>query len=905
MSFPQLGNIDKRIYDTVIQKASSNLRASQTMPWIRVTSCLDTFLTLESTTNHESFSQKYGNTLKSGRLGISGNVDGNKDIYSDDTGNDRGLRPSPSIGSISISQGNEGLSKKSSFTIICYSLGQAEKIMEYFLEPGNMVLVEWGENNKMSWNEKASIDKCSIAAYNNLRHIQQKRTNAHGMYDAVLGVITGGSMGYGSNETFEVGVELTAVGEIPAYLQHHKGIVNSEASIESGQIFQEHELEAEDLSVGRALFMQMYNDLPSVKRIGTVKNLGKKGEWATDASNFINMDKETHDDITKQMSGGAKLNSNNKETGDPIVIESDVPLFSDKRYIRVALAFTILDSQDNMSLNALQIGDCDNDVSKSQGTIQWYNTICRAHENMFSANSDYLYIPNKSGPFFDVIGALSKKTKLTSVLPDLRLDKGNIVKRDITEGINGDKVKYALIEKNKTSGDKITANLHPKTYEPNLDESHYFPNREALNFEDQACFDNTYGNQVADATEWGFLRDLYINFDFFCDTIEKNGLVTKDVYYDLLNGLSAATNLYWNFQIVVRGHTKIYSPGGPSNSDTFYKWKKENNDGKIGQEELQIIDASFGGRMTESKGVGIAGFQSRGTSSPFLSCELNFDIPGAMKGQVTARKLANAAKNANAEDKEVDLEGLFSDKTDTVLEALNSVQKKMTANAILVEKAKAQEKLDNRGFWEKKWDQAGAAVTYVAEATNIQDTPQEKADAKAMKSNYEFFANNALVVPRPQDKDEDMDIVDNLGPDGGDTVTLSEIAMVGAWADANVLKKLQQLNEGTLAVGGGLGENMGSTSTLNVPLLPIKFNFTIHGVSGIRVGDTFHIADLPTKYKNKVFQVVNVSHSIEQNLWSTKIEGQLRNLKIGAGKLKENSKTGKQEKADTNNNLAK
>ena len=905
MSFPQLGNIDKRIYDTVIQKASSNLRASQTMPWIRVTSCLDTFLTLESTTNHESFSQKYGNTLKSGRLGISGNVDGNKDIYSDDTGNDRGLRPSPSIGSISISQGNEGLSKKSSFTIICYSLGQAEKIMEYFLEPGNMVLVEWGENNKMSWNEKASIDKCSIAAYNNLRHIQQKRTNAHGMYDAVLGVITGGSMGYGSNETFEVGVELTAVGEIPAYLQHHKGIVNSEASIESGQIFQEHELEAEDLSVGRALFMQMYNDLPSVKRIGTVKNLGKKGEWATDASNFINMDKETHDDITKQMSGGAKLNSNNKETGDPIVIESDVPLFSDKRYIRVALAFTILDSQDNMSLNALQIGDCDNDVSKSQGTIQWYNTICRAHENMFSANSDYLYIPNKSGPFFDVIGALSKKTKLTSVLPDLRLDKGNIVKRDITEGINGDKVKYALIEKNKTSGDKITANLHPKTYEPNLDESHYFPNREALNFEDQACFDNTYGNQVADATEWGFLRDLYINFDFFCDTIEKNGLVTKDVYYDLLNGLSAATNLYWNFQIVVRGHTKIYSPGGPSNSDTFYKWKKENNDGKIGQEELQIIDASFGGRMTESKGVGIAGFQSRGTSSPFLSCELNFDIPGAMKGQVTARKLANAAKNANAEDKEVDLEGLFSDKTDTVLEALNSVQKKMTANAILVEKAKAQEKLDNRSNWEKLKSGVSSGLTYAAEGVGLQDTPEEAAEAKAMKSNYEFFANNALVVPRPQDKDEDMDIVDNLGPDGGDTVTLSEIAMVGAWADANVLKKLQQLNEGTLAVGGGLGENMGSTSTLNVPLLPIKFNFTIHGVSGIRVGDTFHIADLPTKYKNKVFQVVNVSHSIEQNLWSTKIEGQLRNLKIGAGKLKENSKTGKQEKADTNNNLAK
>ena len=117
---------------------------------------------------------------------------------------------------------------------------------------------------------------------------------------------------------------------------------------------------------------------------------------------------------------------------------------------------------------------------------------------------------------------------------------------------------------------------------------------------------------------------------------------------------------------------------------------------------------------------------------------------------------------------------------------------------------------------------------------------------------------------------------------------------------AKFLKKIQQLNEGTLDVRGGkLAENMGSTSTLNVPLLPIKFNFTIHGVSGIRVGDTFHIVDLPTKYKNKVFQVTNVSHSIEQNLWSTKIEASLRNLKIGSGVLKENSKTGTQAEVST------
>ena len=48
MGFPQLGNIDKAILDTIMPKAGNNLRASQTMPWMRVISCLGGFLAIES-----------------------------------------------------------------------------------------------------------------------------------------------------------------------------------------------------------------------------------------------------------------------------------------------------------------------------------------------------------------------------------------------------------------------------------------------------------------------------------------------------------------------------------------------------------------------------------------------------------------------------------------------------------------------------------------------------------------------------------------------------------------------------------------------------------------------------------------------------------------------------------------
>ena len=50
--------------------------------------------------------------------------------------------------------------------------------------------------------------------------------------------------------------------------------------------------------------------------------------------------------------------------------------------------------------------------------------------------------------------------------------------------------------------------------------------------------------------EWGYLKDLYIDFDFFSECIESTGLFTKDVYYKILNGLSSAVNMIWDFQIV-------------------------------------------------------------------------------------------------------------------------------------------------------------------------------------------------------------------------------------------------------------------------------------------------------------------------------------------------------------------
>jgi hypothetical protein len=60
-------------------------------------------------------------------------------------------------------------------------------------------------------------------------------------------------------------------------------------------------------------------------------------------------------------------------------------------------------------------------------------------------------------------------------------------------------------------------------------------------------------------------------------------------------------------------------------------------------------------------------------------------------------------------------------------------------------------------------------------------------------------------------------------------------------------------------------------------LLPIKFTFTVHGVSGIKRGDKFKVRGIPRKYAdNGFFQVLSVKHTIDDMTWKTQIEGGFR-----------------------------
>ena len=201
--FPQLGTIDSKITDTINSRIGNNIEVSKLMPWFRVSSAGNEYvpkkqnvdystgkvgpltkevkasegLILESTPVKNSFESSYGGYIdkerKSGRVGT--NFKGGN-VYAD--GTDRTYRPSPTIDSLSIENGSRGLSKKAKFQITCYTLAQAETVSGYFLEPGFVVLCEFGFNRLESIKQKANLAEeqaCGIAKYNNYEYVLNKR----------------------------------------------------------------------------------------------------------------------------------------------------------------------------------------------------------------------------------------------------------------------------------------------------------------------------------------------------------------------------------------------------------------------------------------------------------------------------------------------------------------------------------------------------------------------------------------------------------------------------------------------------------------------------------------------------------------------------------------------------------
>jgi hypothetical protein len=320
---------------------------------------------------------------------------------------------------------------------------------------------------------------------------------------------------------------------------------------------------------------------------------------------------------------------------------------------------------------------------------------------------------------------------------------------------------------------------------------------------------------------WGYLKNLYINFDFFVECISKPNFVVRDVFYDMLNGMSSACNSLWKFQIIER----------PNKS--------------TGDLELAVVDLNFGGIVGMD---GITVLQARGVTSPFVSCDFNVEVPGAMMSSIVQKKLNSKFEHSPELNPRPMLGNVFSkreDKAGTILQGLKVVEEEQE----------------------------------VAKDTNTPTTEKsaDELEQEARALNYEYYTKTGAVLPKIQDRLGEIDLkkewYDFVSSNDG---SLERTLMVGAWNDTAALRQVFLVDKG-IAKGGKTSRTNKSNNNNNPPFGVASFNFRVHGVSGFKVGDKFRVDGLPKQFgAPSFFQIVKVDHTIEGMSWWTDVKGELR-----------------------------
>lgn len=826
--FPNFSALSKITSEQLFKRAGANVDVSKKQAWIRIISPVDNGLVMETFSTVSSFAENYGNKERSGKIGVDF---AGKPVFAP---NDRAYRPSPTIDGIEVEGGNMGLSRKTKFKVTCYSLAQADLLSKYLLEPGYTLLVEFGWNSNDALAQRILLgDKskiiCDFISFNDYIKVQKHRTDSKGEYEGFMGYITDSSFSSTDDEQYLLDVEITSLGEIPTYLQVHRTNVDATKPPSGNNQFKVRDINSDAASsstIGRSLFQIMYNKLTGAKQTLEVKNMinetdGNNNPWS-DAGNYINMDKEIHKNTIKSV----KKNKG-AEAAEEAGVDLD-PIISDQSFIRLELAFEILNKFTiNLKPSTPNKNSCGCETYDFR--INTYDTIIRAHPWMFSTDSSKLYIPNRQLPNFNLQAVLTSKSTIS----------GGVI--DLQQLGNSDYV---------VDGCPFAATAGPQTdgtSKSTIKEIYEFPSRVEL--KDAVVWDDNLKVMQIDAKagEWGYLRNLYINFDFFIEVLNRSDYVAKDVYYEILNGISSAANSYWDF-------------------DIFNVPKVEKNEEGQLDLHMAIRDMTFTGRITVSttkdtnyitiNNMEVPIFNASGIDCPFLSSNVNISMPAAKRNQVLAQR---NSQNPASKFTQIDSQPINSTKNnifakyspDPVLEVLNSFEVVLNSGP-QSEGARARgegkkEPEETRYFWQKS----------VAE---------EKAEA-AIKKNVEYFTQRATILPLIKSRKEKI---------SNDT-NLNDFLIVGAWNDPVLLKRVE------LEYISRESQIYNYVSTdgnidLNAAIIGIDFTFDVIGISSISVGDIFRIKGLPGTFNNSTFQVFTVTHTLSDGFWKTSVTSKQRQL---------------------------
>lgn len=603
--FPAFSNIDNSIVSKINSRFKNLIQTSGLNAWISIASAKSPGLVLHSNRGG-GFASHYGSQSTAG---ITGQTWGGGDVG----GGFEGYRPSPYVSAMEIEENVGSISRKASFTIVAHTQQQCNELISHFLEPGYTVFLQWGWNTNSSNSQL--IKKLSgeeVAKYSDFDNTNKKRKDSNGEYDNYLGFITGGGVSR-VGDKWEINVKLTGFTELPAYLNAADTATSEGQISERGSKYYSQARIKSEADLGKKRFMMMFNELPSNRRTNTTANALSNDKYMLDVKNYINFDMSVIEELSNKTTLSwltkAKifffgdpdevislfLGKTKKEAqieGNNVDVVSGTKLVHEEKFIRFGALMKIFNllGADGYKLK---------NGKKVEFSVDTNNVPISAFNRIFSLDKTKLFIPNGNTPNFSIAQALQNTTPQSNFTEP----KDNIVK-----GGSGEV---------------------------------RFPQNTELNYKPSGTANDSVNRK---AGEWGYLNDLYVNFDFAKSIIETKNFSVKDAMYQLLNGISAAAGGQWDFQL---------------------QESSNNGNSKLRVEDFNLVS-------TGTKPSVSAVFNISGPESPFIDNSLDLDIGGAIMNKIVGQRLETKLNSSSGVSQKGNI---GTDTTDMVLTEIEVTEK--------------------------------------------------------------------------------------------------------------------------------------------------------------------------------------------------------------------------------------
>jgi hypothetical protein len=869
--WPQLTNIESEIVSTIKSRSNTKV-ASKLNPWVRIISgaVVSGVRGLVISSNNDfklfksvdqNFGAIYGSKAESGAIGYDL---ANKNAVGV-AGDGRGFRPSPIIKSLTSKEGKDQISRELEITIQCFSKDQMELLQSFLMEPGYNLCVEWGFNTTQAMsqmiNTELSLEEILDSIANrclNQDNIHNIRKSSGGEYDIFLGFIVGGTV-TSEEESFILNVKCKGAPGLPTFLQTHK---KTQELDDSGKVIQTptvHPFNSSELTeqaeggsadtVKKRRFKTMFNSLPAEKQIKEIKDLLNTNEYSM--FDFIGFDEVVNESLVNfETSGGWDIfnwfGKKDIKVGNATLKKE--ALFPDYSYISMDLCAKILNR--NGGLTSYKIRDKEVKVM-----IDISNSVIGAFPHMFSIKAEKLIIPGGALPPF-------RKYFLTT--------------EQVQQEANGTLSGEGPIDYSLGFGDSIR-----------------FPQNTNL---------EKYGINE-DANYWGYLKHLYVNFEVLKSKLNQPNKTIREIFLDILNELSSGVNSFWNFQIVETKVTKDSPVVGLNEGDIL----------------ISVIDENWVGNKGTKTPVK---FVHSGVLSAFTSADLDISIPQDMTNMIVCKRLSLATNpdssivnvgqlfnsdldlfmnkvtlsgtdtnesnpeppqaeiteverlSKEAEDHQKRYDLLTKEIDDLTKKLYNynvytrasqSKKDEMIAQGIKIEPITGDEVAHKQDELKKLRNDASTKYfetnKKLKEAKTKEEADKKAAEQAQLTSNFEKIA----IFPNP--------LMHQM------TVSADGIKDPSIFDKGRSLR-IYTLNDGNyfdrLRNDAFSSKGSGNNTRLSHPL-PIKYNFTTIGVSGLRRGDMFNIFGIPDKYeKNGLFQITQIEHDLSGMEWKTNVTGEYR-----------------------------